>query len=130
VHGRGTFAGVTQTMRSGVTLYMEGDERAYVDGRRRPAFHGTGTEDFYEGGWYFTAGFRTRLFTLPFAGFTRLLDPSSGCPLADCRSAYRLMLTDAVPFRSSLRFGIEHGPRDDVDAVYASTAYWNQARPR
>jgi Protein of unknown function (DUF2961) len=29
-----------------------------------------------------------------------------------------------VTFRSSLRFGIEHGPDNEVDAVYSSTAYW------
>jgi hypothetical protein len=49
--GRGTFVGVVQTMRADTTLYMEGDERVYVDGERDPSLHGTGTEDFYEGGW-------------------------------------------------------------------------------
>jgi len=34
------------------------------------------------------------------------------------------MITDAVPFHSSLSFGIEHGPVDDVQANYSSTAYW------
>jgi Protein of unknown function (DUF2961) len=33
-------------------------------------------------------------------------------------------LGDAVPFSSSLRFGIEHGSENEVDAVYSSTAYW------
>ena len=53
--------GVTQTMRGAAPGYLEGDERAFVDGRL--AFHGTGTEDFYEGGWYFTTYFKPRLFT-------------------------------------------------------------------
>ncbi len=57
--GRGKVVGVSQTMRGrrfdSLTQrgYLEGDERAYVDGARTPALHGTGTEDFYEGGWYF-----------------------------------------------------------------------------
>jgi hypothetical protein len=128
--GRGTFVGVVQTMRADTTLYMEGDERVYVDGERSPSLHGTGTEDFYEGGWYFTSGFRTKPFTLPLNGFPTVLDPTSGCPVKDCRSVYRLMLADAVPFRRSLRFGIEHGPVNDVDAAYSSTAFWyRQRRP-
>ena len=36
----------------------------------------------------------------------------------------RLLLADAVPFRSSLRFGIEHGDRNRVAGTYATTAYW------
>jgi D-arabinan exo alpha-(1,3)/(1,5)-arabinofuranosidase (non-reducing end) len=36
----------------------------------------------------------------------------------------RRLLGDAVPFGSSIDFGIEHGPVDDVAATYSSTAYW------
>jgi Protein of unknown function (DUF2961) len=123
--GRGTFVGVTQTMRGGKPEYhLEGDERAYVDGRKRPQLHGTGTEDFYEGGWYFTQFAVSSPFSLPLTGFPKELDAASGCPLPSCKTAYRLMLGDAVSFRSSLRFGIEHGPDNEVDAVYSSTAYW------
>jgi len=32
--------------------YMEGNERAYVDGAATPQTQGTGTEDFFDGGWY------------------------------------------------------------------------------
>lgn len=128
--GRGTFVGVVQTMRADTTLYMEGDERVFVDGETSPSLHGTGTEDFYEGGWYFTSGFLTKPFTLPLNGFPRILSHTAGCDVKDCRSVYRLMLADAVPFRRSLRFGIEHGPVNDVDAAYSSTAFWyRQRRP-
>jgi hypothetical protein len=123
--GRGAFAGVTHTMRGARSApYIEGDERVYVDGSKRPQLHGTGTEDFYEGGWYFTRSLFSTPFTLPLNGFTKELEPASGCPRATCKTAYRLMLGDAVPFRSSLRFGIEHGSENGVDAEYSSTAYW------
>jgi len=127
--GRGTFVGVTQTMRGAKADYLEGDERVYVDGSARPQLHGTGTEDFYEGGWYFTRSFISAPFTLPLNGFPKEADGSSGCPMPTCKTAYRLMLGDAVPFRSSIRFGIEHGPSNDVDAVYSSTAYWYREGP-
>jgi len=36
--------------------YLEGDERVFVDGQQSPVIYGTGTEDFYESGWYFRGG--------------------------------------------------------------------------
>ncbi|HYO52263.1 DUF2961 domain-containing protein [Archangium sp.] len=35
---------------------LEGDERVHVDGSLTPQLYGTGTEDFYESGWYFSRG--------------------------------------------------------------------------
>jgi hypothetical protein len=117
--GRGTLVGVSQTMR-GPTLrrYLEGDEHVWVDGGR--ALIGTGTEDFYEGGWYFNHG-----------PFTRALNGNPShriggglCPGADCTAAYRLLISDAIGFSSSLRFGFEHGNRNTVRGLYGTTAYW------
>ena len=120
---RGKFVGVTHTMEGPTSRgYLEGDERVYVDGSRTPQIHGTGTEDFYEGGWYFIRG----SFTDPVNGEpVHQTAGTAGCPAnTDCTGTYRLMLADAVPFASSLTFGIEHGPVNDVQANYASTAYW------
>jgi hypothetical protein len=128
--GPGTFTGVTQTMQGESPLYLEGDERAYVDGGERPEFHGTGTEDFYDGGWYFTRDLINPVpFTLPLTGFTKQ-NPAPGCTRSSCKTAYRLLVGDAIPFQSSLRFGIEHGPGNEIDAVYSSTAYWYSAPRR
>src|SRR5207253_5781623 len=79
----------------------------------------TGTEDFYEGGWYFNR----ETFTNPLNGEPAHEPGTYGCP-GDCTGTYRLMIADAVPFAAALRFGIEHGPVDDVPATYSSTAYW------
>jgi len=119
---QGKFVGVTHTMVGPTSRgYLEGDERVYVDGSRTPQIHGTGTEDFYEGGWYFDRG----PFTDPVNGEPVHEGAGFGCPAdTDCTGTYRSMLTDSVPFASSLTFGIEHGGVDDVQANYASTAYW------
>lgn len=119
---QGKFVGVTHTMAGPASrVYLEGDERVYVDGSRTPQIHGTGTEDFYEGGWYFDRG----TFTDPVNGEPVHQGAGFGCPAdTDCTGTYRSMLTDAVPFASAMTFGIEHGPVDDVQANYASTAYW------
>ncbi len=118
--GWGKFVGVTHTMVGPPTRgYLEGDERGYVDGSRTPQINGTGTEDFYQGGWYFNRD----TFSDPMHGNPTHEAGTAACP-TDCTAAYRQLLTDAVPFHSSLTFGIEHGPVDDVQATYSSTAYW------
>ncbi|MDP8930203.1 MAG: DUF2961 domain-containing protein, partial [Actinomycetota bacterium] len=124
--GAGKFVGVSHTMEGGAGSalipgrgYMEGDERAYVDGSPSPVLHGTGTEDFYEGGFYFDRG--------PFSNFgnghSAHEASAHGCAF-ECDAAYRLMITDAVPFRTGLRFGIEHGGINEWPATYGSTAFW------
>jgi hypothetical protein len=122
--GWGKFVGVSHTIEGlrdgpGPRAYLEGDERVYVDGSRTPQIYGTGSEDFYEGGWYFNRG----PFSDPVNGHTAHERRSYGCQNL-CDGVYRLMIGDAVPFHSSLRFSIEHGPQNDFPAVYGSTAYW------
>ncbi|MEH1163821.1 DUF2961 domain-containing protein [Micromonospora sp. CPCC 205539] len=121
--GRGRFVGVSQTMRGHITggntrNYLEGDERVHVDGSPTPQLYGTGTEDFYESGWYFNRGEYSGVFTGNPAHQFR----SGGC-VDECDAAYRLMIGDAVPYATGLRFGIEHGPANDMPAEYASTAF-------
>ncbi len=51
-------------------------------------------------------------------GATAMPARSYGCQY-QCDSPYRLMIGDAVPFRSSMTFGIEHGPVDNAPAEYS-----------
>lgn len=130
VVGRGKLVGISQTMQGRITEgntrgYLEGDERVHVDGSLSPAWHGTGTEDFYESGWYFSRG----RFSAPFLGSTRHELRAEGCEV-ECDSTYRLLIADAIPYASSLRFGIEHGPQNDAAAIYGSTAFlYARAQP-
>lgn len=122
--GNGKFVGVTHTMRGLIKTgntrnYLEGDERVYTDGSASPELHGTGTEDFYESGWYFNRG----TFTDPVTGNTAHETSAYGCAY-DCTGTYRLMLAGAPAFGAAMRFGIEHGPHDNAAANYSSTAYW------
>ena len=127
--GRGKFAGVALGMAGTSSpaysqLYLEGNERVYVDGSRTPNPTGTGTEDYFDSGWYFVNG----PDTLPFNGNPSHQAGTYGCPInVDCTSAYRLTVDDAVPFDSSISYNIEHGFQstgDDVAADYSSTAFW------
>jgi hypothetical protein len=120
--GHGKVVGVVQAATgTGGRGYLEGDERVYTDGSASPQIHGTGTEDFYGGGWYFNHG----PFTDPLQGNTWHEAGTGNCPPgADCTGMYRLLLADAVPFHADASFGIEHGGADDVPATYSSTTFW------
>ncbi len=86
--------------------YLEGDERLYIDGRRHPAQYGTGVEDLFGGGFYFDQG----TFGLPLHGMTAHQVVAG----EDRVSAYRLLLSDAVPFHHQLRAGLEPGSTGDI----------------
>lgn len=120
--GTGHLVGIVQTLREkrDSRVYLEGDERIYVDGSLTPAIYGTGTEDFYNAGWYFAQG----IFTKPLYGAPFDLDLST-----NATSAYRLMLTDPVQFTRSIRAGIEHGPVNDESVDIESVAFYYKLGP-
>ena len=123
--GRGLYYGATHSMRGLIPSgnrrnYLEGDERVYVDGSASPAWYGTGSEDYYEAGWYFRDG---TTYVMPTAGNPAYELDGDGCQY-DCTGTYRLHVGDPVPFETGLRFGMEHGPAANEPGDYSSTAYW------
>ncbi|MCC6398893.1 MAG: DUF2961 domain-containing protein [Bacteroidetes bacterium] len=119
--GRGHLVGVNMNMQGydNGMQYLEGDELVYVDGEKIPSLRGTGTEDYFKGGWYFNKG----EFAAPYHGLI-LKDDT-----LDRIAAYRFHIPDAVSFNSSLKFTIEHGDQNAEIADYSSTAYWYQLEP-
>jgi Protein of unknown function (DUF2961) len=127
-HGHGKFVGVSHTIRGSriktsfsddAPYFLEGAERVHTDGALSPQWYGTGTEDFYEGGWYFKNG---KHFSAPLTGQPDQRTATGGC--ADyCVAVYRLTLADAIDYHSAIRFGIEHGKRNMVEPDYSSTAF-------
>ena len=122
--GRGHVVGVSLFMESfgaGGYLgmnYLEGDERAYVDGALSPSIHGTGNEDYFNAGWYFNQGVFSR--------------PSHGHPWRDqfhdnstnYTQVYRFHLSDTIPFNSSVKFGVEHGDGNISPGIFSSVTYF------
>lgn len=120
--GAGHFTGCVLSMQSydkGSALFLEGDEMIYVDGEESPSIHGTGTEDYFQGAWYFAHG----CFSAPFHGLTLFDRVNSRV------SAYRLHVPDAIPFEEEIRVTIEHGHDNMLQEDYSSVAYWYQAEP-
>ncbi len=124
--GRGHLVGViqqSQAFETGGTYYFEGDDQTTIDGEL--VIHGTGSEDFYNGGWY----------DVPGRWETRRSFVLSGC-LAYKKhlgrtGAYRIFLGDAYAYRQSLLQTIEHAPtNNDMLNDYAGVTFlYSQDRP-
>ncbi|MBI5383449.1 MAG: DUF2961 domain-containing protein [Verrucomicrobia bacterium] len=124
--GRGHLVGVvlqSQGLESGKTLFFEGDDQTTIDGEL--VIHGTGSEDFFNGGWY----------DVPDRWEKRLSFPLSGClgylKHLGRTGAYRLFLGDAYSFRQNLRQTIEHsGEKNDIPTDYCAVSYlYSERRP-
>lgn len=116
----GCFLGVTGqgvTQQDNSWWLLEGDEEIFVDGENRPSWHGTGLEDYFNGGWYYRG--------CAFAALHGIFDRS---PFRVAQ--YRHHLVDPVAFNASLRMTIERGDRNVSHGWFQSTAFAYLAAPR
>jgi hypothetical protein len=119
--GQGHVVGVNLNIQSydGTLDFLEGNEVVYTDGEIKPSIVGTGTENFFSGGGYFSSG----EFVGPYSGLL-LKDENLGRI-----AAYRLYVNDPIPFKKSINFTIEHGHGNTVEADYSSTVYYYLIEP-
>jgi len=105
-----------QGLNPGMTVFFEGDDVTTIDGAMR--LHGTGSEDFFNGGWYALLDRWDRGMSLALHG---ALDYS--LPLSRT-GGYRFYLADKLSFADHLRQTIEHGPEGNaVPVEYTSVAF-------
>ncbi len=113
VEGRGHYVGtILEVPHANGSGYLEGDERFYVDDSRTPCVYGTGTEDYFNGGWYFNRG----KFNLATHGLSN--------QKSSARTMYRFHISDPIVFYKNGKFGIEHGAVDDAITDYQSVAFY------
>ncbi len=105
VNGKGHYVGTilqAQGMQAGMTYFFEGDDSTAIDGSFR--MHGTGSEDYFNGGWYALMDRWEGKMSLPTHG---ALDYS----LPFCRTGgYRFFIGDKLSFEESFYHSMEHGP--------------------
>ncbi|MGY3055052.1 hypothetical protein ACVWYG_003263 [Pedobacter sp. UYEF25] len=118
--GKGHYVGTVlqaQGLRPGMTLFFEGDDVTKIDGKM--VIHGTGSEDYFNGGWYALLDRWDRKMSLPLHGSLDYSLPFSRT------GGYRLFLSDKMPFEKSILHTIEHGPeKNNMPADYTSVAYY------
>lgn len=117
--GRGHIVGLSvqaQGIESGNTFFFEGDDKTIVDGEM--VVHGTGSEDFFNGGWYDVPGRWDSQFARPLSGcmaYQRYLGRTG---------AYRFFIGDAYSFKKSIVQTIEHAPTENKHpADYVGVTY-------
>jgi len=123
--GKGHYVGTilqAQGLKPGMTTFFEGDDSTLTDGIMR--IHGTGSEDYFNGGWYAIMDRWDSKMSLPLSG---ALDYS--LPLSRT-GGYRLYLNDKLSFNKSIYHSIEHGPHGNAEPVdYTSMALYYSDRP-
>jgi hypothetical protein len=125
VRGKGHYVGTllqAQGLRAGMTYFFEGDDSTSIDGSFRQ--HGTGSEDYFNGGWYAMMDRWDGKMSLPLHGS---LDYS----LPFCRTGgYRFYLSDKLSFEKNFYQSIEHGPvGNEFPVDYTSLALYYSDSP-
>jgi hypothetical protein len=125
VKGRGHYVGTilqAQGKKAGMTYFFEGDDSTSIDGNFR--IHGTGSEDYFNGGWYAMMDRWDGRMSLPLHG---ALDYS----LPFCRTGgYRFYISDKLSFEKNIFQSIEHGPAGNLFPVdYTSLALYYSGSP-
>jgi hypothetical protein len=125
MHGHGHYVGTilhAQGLKAGMTYFFEGDDSVAIDSSFR--IHGTGSEDYFNGGWYAMLDRWDGSMSLPLHGS---LDYS----LPFCRTAgYRLYMSDKLSYEKSFFMSIEHGPAGNLFPVdYSSLALYYAGTP-
>lgn len=126
VQGKGHYIGtilIAQGLNEGMTEYWESDDCSLIDGEMR--MHGTGSEDYFNGGWYAVTDRWDRGISLPIHGSL----------LYDIKTArtggYRFYLSDKINFNSSYALTIEHGPEGNkLDVDYTSVGLFYADKPQ
>ena len=141
-NGLGHFFGLvlnTQSLKKkkGFTN-LEGNMEITIDGESEPSIEFTGTEDVFQGAWYYVKPKNQRKaeFAAPYHGLTVktlnkwdtimsfLLQPHYHCKA----SQYRFF-PESIPFKKSFKCIIHHGEFDEIPCDYNSVAFYYQDSP-
>jgi hypothetical protein len=121
--GPGNFLGIFWQMRGTDHRTLEGDERMAWNGAAVPQWQGTGTEDYFNGG-YFWSNPNGQVDPHPLASHGPLYLGGGNA------AAYRWHIVDPVPFADGFRMTLECGGYSEVTADYQTTAFYYAPIPR
>lgn len=106
VKGAGHYVGTFITvMANSDGWWGEGDDNFFVDDDVKPRISGTGSEDYFCGGWDFGHAFWTPFFGVPYYDNAEKGGEKRGI----LNSCYRWHIQDPIPFQKKLLFTLEHG---------------------
>ena len=108
---KGQYVGMTYSAPRCISC--EGNAEIYVDGSLTPQIQGTGTEDWFEGAYYWDDG-----------PFTQANHGVTFFPVSNFFEAYRFDLNNPISFNNSIKLGIQHGGTDTTDFGVSSVAFY------
>ncbi len=116
-HGQGHFVGTYVVSHSfdGSWNVLEGDEVFHID-NGKSLWHGTGLEDYFNGGWYYYG-----LFDWPLYGLIN--------KAAMQTDQYRFHINDAISFTERLVGTFQFGDANQTDGYMSAAVYWYQDKP-
>jgi hypothetical protein len=107
----------------------------FIDGEEKPSIEYTGTEDIFQGAWYYVKGINREEteFSSPYHGVNYISQNKSGAikqalfsKFTKCKSSQYRFFPEGIPFKKSLRVSLHHGEFDEVPANYDAVSYWYQ----
>jgi hypothetical protein len=122
VSGPGSLLGMFWEMQSTQHPALEGDVCISIDGNPVPIYNGTGTEDFFNGAFFWSNGSGPEPFQRPLCGM--LLLAGGRC------AAYRWLLSNPIPFHDQVRMTMEVGGLEQIQGYYRTTAWMYRRLPR
>ncbi|MFA7158938.1 MAG: glycoside hydrolase family 172 protein [Kiritimatiellia bacterium] len=116
--GRGRVAGCILAVTSLDQSWwiLEGDETMRIDGESFPSWHGTGLEDYFNGGWYYGNAIIRAFHGLILKAFFTTIQ-------------YRIHHTDPVAFEKSVDFSFERGPDHASRGFMESVSFYYLTSP-
>jgi hypothetical protein len=110
VRGKGRLIGLSHHIpKLFFPVDLEGDPIITIDSNKTNFIRYTGGEDYYNGGWWFLG----TTYSRSFAGFQNWFD-----------AFYRFHHHDAIDFKESIDFDMQHGVDNDVHDNYRTVAYY------
>ncbi|MHA1146653.1 MAG: glycoside hydrolase family 172 protein [Promethearchaeota archaeon] len=140
IEGRGHLVGLILSGRpvfpkkNGLN-YLEGNTKFFIDGEREPSIEYTGTEDIFQGAWYYMKGIHRREteFHTPYHGLNKISQNKRGSIIktlygryTKCKTSQYRFFPEGIPFKKSLKVILHHGEFDEVITFYDGVVYWYQ----
>ncbi|MHA1369674.1 MAG: glycoside hydrolase family 172 protein [Promethearchaeota archaeon] len=137
IKGEGFLAGFLlnqeNTTRGQGLRFLEGNTKIFVDGENTPSLEYTGTEDVFQGAWYYVHGeYSARYSGLNVRSLNKLGIVKATILsnlLKNKVSQYRFYEHDAIPFKKSLLIFTHHGEFDEIQTNQSSVVYFYAKKP-